>query len=556
MPVEELLARLSDRFRVLGTARTATDRHRTLRAAVAWSYELCTPAEQRLWAELSVFPGGFGLRGGRARLRARHRRDAAPPRRQVGRPVSRGSSRRRRTRRPLPAARHDAGVRRGAPERGGPAVAARVRARHRDYYLGLAEQAAAGSMTAGQTAWLNRLERGDREPAGRARLLVHRARRGAARPADDPRAAALLADDRPVHRGQALARPGVSRSRPRSRDDAWAVFGAGVLAVQQGDFAAGGPLLARATELARAAADEDLAAHVTDARGMLAFYSGDLPAAQAEFESALAVDERAGLQRPDGAGHLQPARVGLPADLRARPGGQALRGVPAALRRARRAVGARHGAVDARRGPLAVRRQRRRDRGRARLPADQGAARRPAHDRDVLRPAVGLPGGDRRLRAHRGAARGQRAPVDAAERAGAHGARLRRDPQERRRHRARRARRGALRRPGGPRLRPAAVGRAGGGAGRGTVPGPRRRRRARAPGRSRSPGASGRSPAWSPTASATGRSPSSSTCPSGRSTPTWSTSSPSSASPPGPSSPPGSWSAAKAPEPVSPQHPN
>ena len=61
MPVGEILARLSDRFRVLGAARTSTDRHRTLRAAVSWSYELCTPAEQRLWAELSVFPGGFGL---------------------------------------------------------------------------------------------------------------------------------------------------------------------------------------------------------------------------------------------------------------------------------------------------------------------------------------------------------------------------------------------------------------------------------------------------------------------------------------------------------------
>ena len=54
------------------------------------------------------------------------------------------------------------------------------------------------------------------------------------------------------------------------------------------------------------------------------------------------------------------------------------------------------------------------------------------------------------------------------------------------------------------------------------VPAPWPGRRGR-PGRS--PGASGRSPAWSPTASATGRSPSGCTCPSGRSTPTWSTSS-------------------------------
>ncbi len=60
-PVEEILERLTDRFTILGFARTAADRHRTLRAAISWSYELCNPAEQRLWAELSVFPGGFGL---------------------------------------------------------------------------------------------------------------------------------------------------------------------------------------------------------------------------------------------------------------------------------------------------------------------------------------------------------------------------------------------------------------------------------------------------------------------------------------------------------------
>ena len=61
MPVEDILGGLSDRFRALGSTRTSTARHRTLRATVSWSYELCTPAEQRLWAELSVFPGSFGL---------------------------------------------------------------------------------------------------------------------------------------------------------------------------------------------------------------------------------------------------------------------------------------------------------------------------------------------------------------------------------------------------------------------------------------------------------------------------------------------------------------
>jgi predicted ATPase len=35
---------------------------RTLRAAIGWSHELCTPSERLLWAGLSVFTGPFGLR--------------------------------------------------------------------------------------------------------------------------------------------------------------------------------------------------------------------------------------------------------------------------------------------------------------------------------------------------------------------------------------------------------------------------------------------------------------------------------------------------------------
>ncbi|WP_069887383.1 ATP-binding protein, partial [Streptomyces luteocolor] len=60
--VEELVARLDDRFQVLtGGRRTALSRHQTLRTAIDWSHELCTPAEQLLWARLSVFAGSFEL---------------------------------------------------------------------------------------------------------------------------------------------------------------------------------------------------------------------------------------------------------------------------------------------------------------------------------------------------------------------------------------------------------------------------------------------------------------------------------------------------------------
>ena len=37
-------------------------RHQTLRAAIGWSHELCTPSERLLWARLSVFAGPFGAR--------------------------------------------------------------------------------------------------------------------------------------------------------------------------------------------------------------------------------------------------------------------------------------------------------------------------------------------------------------------------------------------------------------------------------------------------------------------------------------------------------------
>jgi non-specific serine/threonine protein kinase len=351
MPVAEILARLSDRFRVLGATRTSTDRHRTLRAAVSWSYELCTLAEQKLWAELSVFPGGFGLAAaeyvcgpgtgetlrrladksvvqlspGGASLsgmggsrppyppgrtpRCPHQADPMAKTATVSGPPGVDEEPRATSDSgpPLPDAAADGDryqlldtMRDFGAEllnAAGAAVAARVRARHRDYYLGLAERAAAGSMTAGQTAWLTRL--GVETANLRVALDFSFAAQGGV-----PTGLRMMRRLLPYwlmtgqftegRRWHDLA----FAVAPQSRDDAWAVFGACVLAVQQGDFATGGPLLTRATSLAEARGDDDLAAHVTDARGMLAFYSGDLAAARAEFEAALAVDERAGFGDP------------------------------------------------------------------------------------------------------------------------------------------------------------------------------------------------------------------------------------------------------------------
>ncbi|MEU9116951.1 AAA family ATPase [Streptomyces sp. NPDC048483] len=62
LSVDQVLHRLDDRFRLLtGTTRGALPRHQTLRTAIGWSHELCTPQERLLWARLSVFAGQFDL---------------------------------------------------------------------------------------------------------------------------------------------------------------------------------------------------------------------------------------------------------------------------------------------------------------------------------------------------------------------------------------------------------------------------------------------------------------------------------------------------------------
>jgi predicted ATPase/DNA-binding CsgD family transcriptional regulator len=62
LSVEQLLDRMGDRFATLtGGDPTAGPRHRTLRAMVEWSADLCSPGERSMWARASVFAGGFDL---------------------------------------------------------------------------------------------------------------------------------------------------------------------------------------------------------------------------------------------------------------------------------------------------------------------------------------------------------------------------------------------------------------------------------------------------------------------------------------------------------------
>jgi non-specific serine/threonine protein kinase len=60
MALDEMAAQLGHHLALLvNQYRTATPRHRTMRSALDWSYNLLSPTEQRLLVRLSVFAGGW-----------------------------------------------------------------------------------------------------------------------------------------------------------------------------------------------------------------------------------------------------------------------------------------------------------------------------------------------------------------------------------------------------------------------------------------------------------------------------------------------------------------
>jgi predicted ATPase len=66
----QILARLAQRLDLFVGGRDADARQRTLRATIAWSYDLLEPAEQRLFAGLAAFRGGCTLEAAEQALRA------------------------------------------------------------------------------------------------------------------------------------------------------------------------------------------------------------------------------------------------------------------------------------------------------------------------------------------------------------------------------------------------------------------------------------------------------------------------------------------------------
>jgi non-specific serine/threonine protein kinase len=61
LPLDDILTRLDDRFRLLRRGTRAIDRHQTLQATMDWSYGLLDPTAQAVLRRLTVFAGGWDV---------------------------------------------------------------------------------------------------------------------------------------------------------------------------------------------------------------------------------------------------------------------------------------------------------------------------------------------------------------------------------------------------------------------------------------------------------------------------------------------------------------
>lgn len=280
MSVDQVLARLTDRFRLLtGGNRAAPDRQQTLRMSIDWSHDLCTPTEQELWRRLAIFPRGFELDAAEAiasgDLTIHDLLDVVAS--LVDKSVLIREEYDGIVRYRLLETLRDYGLERLHESGEYPML----RRRHRDWYLALTRQAQEEWVSPNQPAWIARLERersnlrdaleycttepGEAENGLRLAniLYIFWISRG------------LLNEGR-LWLGRVLA---AHRGGP-TLERATALAAASMLAANQGDIESGTRLVTEARAVAAAADDPEIDVVVTHAAGHLQIYAGDMPRAK------------------------------------------------------------------------------------------------------------------------------------------------------------------------------------------------------------------------------------------------------------------------------------
>ena len=283
LPPEAMRGRLQQRLQLLTDGpRDLPTRQRALRDTLEWSYALLDSGEQRLFARLGVFAGGFTLESAEAVCASELDDLASLVDNSLVRPDGERFAMLETIREHACQKLAESGDENDA------------RHAHPAHYLAFAEEAAPELTGPDQAAWLRQLdsdhdnlraalryslEEGSGETALRlaSALWVFWLARG------------YLGEGRRWLE-EALSTSGDAAPTVRAR----ALNGAGVLAHYQGDYARATELCNESLVLSRRVGDEPAVASALSGLALAARTTGDYPTAQAMFEQALEIFERLG----------------------------------------------------------------------------------------------------------------------------------------------------------------------------------------------------------------------------------------------------------------------
>ena len=289
---EQILARLGSRFQLLsGGGPAGAPRHRTLQAALEWSYELLTEAEQAMWRRVSVFSGSFDLDAAEAvcavgRVGAGQVADLVDA--LVAKSIllrqGRGTARYRLL---------DTIAEFGQGKLRGRGNERRLRLRHRAYYAALAARQEAFGL--GRAEWIAALDADHENVRAALRFCL-------SEPGEAAAGAALACDlwrywETHGHltegrRVLAALLERLDQTPPAPR----ALWVAGFLAMVQGDMPAARTLLEAGLSAARLLGDSNAEAWALSFLGFVIYSLGQAEDGQALAESALRLHEEIGNQ--------------------------------------------------------------------------------------------------------------------------------------------------------------------------------------------------------------------------------------------------------------------
>jgi predicted ATPase/DNA-binding CsgD family transcriptional regulator len=286
LPVAQLAGRLDDRFRLLTRSSSAmSPRHQSLRAAVEWSFTLCSEAEQLMWVRASVFAGRFDLEAVEAvcagdGLRVDDVLDVLAGLIDKSVVVS-GEREAARRYWMLDTLRAYGLERLRSPDIGDRNVVdeSMLRVRHRDYYQGLAERFNADWFGPRQLAWSQRMRA--ELPELRAALAFC-----LATPGEEPAAVRLAGTLNFFWYGCGATREGrlwleraLAADPSPTRDRVRALVAYIRVLISSGQHAEGVQPARECLELARRFGDAAPLADAVTSRGLNLMYTGDLAAA-------------------------------------------------------------------------------------------------------------------------------------------------------------------------------------------------------------------------------------------------------------------------------------